>query len=303
MAIPGPARRVLHVCWCCDDADEVEELLVAGLGLRPVMRTDGRPADGAVLGFAGRTIRSVGDFVTDARGPRVAPMIEIQAWIDPPPRGRPADDPFAVGIRALGVTVADVDATAATVVARGGRLASRDESTGRAVVVEPGGVTLDLEPPATSGTPETLLAHLRVTVTDLAASRAFAERLGFVVIGDEPVDDGGRVGAPGPVRGRRLRLRLAEEPFELHLHAWDQPVARGRHPAVATHRGLYRVALRVDDLDEALAAVTAAGVTVTRGPVSVPMPGTRLPDLRVAFVTDPDGVPYEFVERPATVFR
>ncbi|RMH73578.1 MAG: VOC family protein [Actinomyces sp.] len=303
MSIPGPARRVLHVCWCCDDADEVEDLMVAGLGLRPVMRTDGRPADGAVLGFAGRTIRSVGDFVTDARGPRVAPMIEIQAWIDPPPRGRPGDDPFAVGIRALGVTVADVDAAAAGLVARGGRVASRDESTGRTVVVEPGGVTLDLDPPAASGTRETRLAHLRVTVTDLAASRSFAERLGFVVIGDDPVDDGRSVGVPGPVRGRRLRLRVAEEPFELHLHAWADPPATGRHPAPANQRGLYRAALRVDDLDAALAAVTAAGVAVTRGPLSVPMPGTGLPDLRVAFVTDPDGVPYEFVERPAAVFR
>ncbi|MGG5818248.1 VOC family protein [Falsiroseomonas sp. HW251] len=62
-------------------------------------------------------------------------------------------------------------------------------------------------------------------------------------------------------------------------------------PPAAPHAGLEHLGLGVPDLDAALASATAAGALLESGPSS-PRPG-----LRIAFVTMPDGVRVELLER------
>ncbi|MFZ9563678.1 MAG: VOC family protein [Ilumatobacteraceae bacterium] len=40
-----PARRFLHMCYCCDDTDEVVDFLVNVLDMREVMRNPLNPSD------------------------------------------------------------------------------------------------------------------------------------------------------------------------------------------------------------------------------------------------------------------
>ncbi len=323
---PGPARRFLHVCWCCDDDRATAAFLVEAFGLRVSFRSADVPVDGAVLGFD-RYIRCPASFVHDARGPRVGPAVEVQGWIDPPAVGIPVADPFRVGLRAVGLAVDDVDAVLTRLDRLGGRVLADtgNRNTRRVVVSDPRGVACDLVADTREIPGGSRLRHLRATVSDLGASLAFHRRLGFEVIARRTLDTAEHLGAPGTdgrVRGRWARLRLADEPFELELVAWERtaPARSSRDaaprgptgdaagvPRQPNQRGLYRAALRVDDLDAALEALGAPDAsdtgTLVRGPITVEVPGTPVPDLRVAFLADPDGIPFELVERPASAFR
>lgn len=67
------------------------------------------------------------------------------------------------------------------------------------------------------------------------------------------------------------------------------------HPAAATPcLGIEHLGLRVDDIEAAMAELTARGVPV-RTPVTV-----RDPGLRIAFVEGPDGALIELLERRDT---
>jgi catechol 2,3-dioxygenase-like lactoylglutathione lyase family enzyme len=103
--------------------------------------------------------------------------------------------------------------------------------------------------------------HVSVCVRDIDASRAFyAGVLGFSERGDRP--DFGFPGAWFDVGGQQVHLmEVAEMP----------PGAASQH-----------FALRVDDLDAAVAAVEAKGVAVYRAPHTPPAG-------RQAFLNDPDG--------------
>lgn len=49
--------------------------------------------------------------------------------------------------------------------------------------------------------------------------------------------------------------------------------------------------------------MTAAGVSFDRAPTSIELRGTPVPDMWICFLSDPDGVPFELVERPRSAFR
>jgi hypothetical protein len=59
--------------------------------------------------------------------------------------------------------------------------------------------------------------------------------------------------------------------------------------------------MRVDSAEQALAAVPDS-VEVMGDPVWCPLPGTKIEGLYIAFVRSPDGVVFEFVERPLAHF-
>ena len=42
LSIERPARRFLHICYCCADDQEVAAFIVEGLDMKPVMRTTDR---------------------------------------------------------------------------------------------------------------------------------------------------------------------------------------------------------------------------------------------------------------------
>jgi PhnB protein len=111
-----------------------------------------------------------------------------------------------------------------------------------------------------------------ICVSDSRAAIAwYAEALGAEVVLEPIVMDDGRVGhCELAVRGARWMM---SDEFE---SAGVAPPDRDRGAAVTLH-------LTVEDCDEAVARVRAAGVTMTRGPED------SAPAGRVAVFTDPFG--------------
>jgi len=305
ISIERPARRFLHLCYCCADDLEVAQFLVDGLHLRQVMRTTDQYDSGAILGLD-YDVRSVGNFVYDRRGPRASPAIEVQGWYDPTPVGEPSLDPFRVGIKALGFAVPSVSAAVerlggmgCTVVADG---ASPFEPR-HATLLDPRQVTLDLVEDASLADGESQMHHLRITVADLEASLPFYDLLGFEVIERSSITADGFVGHEGTVDADFARLRLPDEPFEVRLVQWKTPASHGHHYAEPYHAGLFRAALCVDDTRASYEHMTANGAVFDRPPMQVELSGTPVPDMWITFMSDPNGIAYEFVQRPRSIFR
>ena len=115
------------------------------------------------------------------------------------------------------------------------------------------------------------VAHIGIRVHDLERARAFYELLGFqFVVG--PV-------GPEPVAilihpaGVEINLILNGASPEADNILMDVPVK---------HAGYTHVALSIADIEGAVAALEAAGVTITEGPVNFPG------GARAIFVRDPD---------------
>jgi catechol 2,3-dioxygenase-like lactoylglutathione lyase family enzyme len=253
----------------------------------------------------GREVTSGAAFVYDARGPRTSPAIEVQNWVDPPVVGTPHRDPAAVGLHALGFAVPDVDAASARLHALGCTVLGSGSSplgTPWTTLRDRTGVAIDLVEYKKVATGVSRLRHVRATVSDLATSMRWYEGLGFSVVVSSTVDDGSFVGRRDATRARVARLRLPDEPFEMVLMQWQTPRSHGRHYAEPNHAGLYRVALCVDDTRASYQAMSAAGWTFDRPPESVRLAGTPVPDMWICFMSDPDGIPVEFVQRPRSAF-
>jgi catechol 2,3-dioxygenase-like lactoylglutathione lyase family enzyme len=298
VSIERPARRFLHICYCCADDLEVADFFVAGLRLRQVMRTTDDYGPGTILGID-RDVRSVGNFVYDRRGPRVSPAIEIQGWYDPTPVGEPSTDPFEVGIKALGFAVRSVDDAVERLAKMGCSIVDDGSSPidGRhATLIDPRNVTLELVEDATLGEAESQMHHLRLTVGNLDESLPFYEMLGFAVTNRRPFET-------TETRGELAQLRLPDEPFEVRLVQYDEPASHGRHYAEPYHAGIFRAALAVDDTRASYDYLTGTGAVFDRPPMQVELAGTPVPDMWITFISDPNGIPYEFVQRPRSAFR
>ena len=303
--IERPARRFLHICYSCADDTAVADFFVRGLDLQLVMRTSDVYSPGSILGLEGQ-VRSPASFVYDSRGPRRSPAIEIQGWVDPEPVGMPSTDPNEVGIKALGFAVPSIDRALERLTALGCSVVAdgkNPEALRQVAVRDPRDVTLDLVEDGDLDPGQTRLHHLRETVSDLEASIAFFDSLGFELVGRTEFADGSHLGAPARCAGEVARLRLPDEPMELQLFAWTEPAAFGSHYAEPFHAGLYRAALGVDDTRASHAHLVAAGARFDRPPMEVELSGTPVPDMWITFISDPDGVPYEFVQRPRAAFR
>jgi catechol 2,3-dioxygenase-like lactoylglutathione lyase family enzyme len=119
----------------------------------------------------------------------------------------------------------------------------------------------------------------------------------YGLIGFEPADryDDVKV-EEGVVSVASLRPR-ADPSLSLELTAWSSPEVTGSPIGPANHVGIYRIALAVDDVAAARAELAAVLPDVPE-PIWVPLPGTKLGGVTVLFLTDPDGVVVELVERP-----
>jgi catechol 2,3-dioxygenase-like lactoylglutathione lyase family enzyme len=301
----APARRFLHVCYCCADSAEVTRFFVDNLAMRNTMSTTAERSSGAILGLEGEILAAAA-FLYDHRGPRTSPAIEVQAWVEPALLGTPAEDPTAVGIQALGFSVSRLEPASERLVGQGATIVGSGASVfGEPWMTlrDPRGVSLDLVKDATVPEDESRMHHLRITASDLAVSVPWYEGLGFTVVERAPVVDASWLGMAGSVAGEAVRLRLPDEPFEALLIQWDQPGSHGRHVSEPNHAGLYRTAVGVDDTRASYDAMSAAGVTFDRAPMSIQLRGTPVPDMWICFLSDPDGVPFEFVGRPRSAFR
>ena len=137
-------------------------------------------------------------------------------------------------------------------------------------------------------------SHLGICVSDLeAALRFYRDALGFEVASEltvkgEPADTLLRL---RDVELRAVYLRRDGVTLELLHYAQPGHVGDGS-PRAMNALGLTHLSVRVDDLAETLAALSARGFAVLRD-TRVENPSLHA---RAAFVTDPDGTLVELVE-------
>jgi len=299
--VGGPvATRVLHCNFNTTDVDAALRFYVEGLGLTERMRSVSDSGFSEGLGMTEET-HSVASFAYDHRGGRVAPAIELVEWTVPPTIGEAYATPSEVGMQAAGFAVPSVRDAVAACVAAGGTLvpahvASADPAICVAAIVkDPDGVTVELlgDPDAPSGR----FRSIRLVVADLDAAGAWYRSIGFRSVGgpvvgryesDDPTWD-------GAVTIQRLVPGVLEN-VELHLTRWDDRGEQGPAHVAANSRGMFRMALGVDDVRQAVSLARPPVVPGT--PELIPLPGTPLGGLWVTFMRDADGVMVEFVERP-----
>ena len=303
----APARRFLHICYCCADTDAIVDFYVQALGLREVMRNPLHPSDGSLLGIDGEIVSGAA-FLYDSRGARTSASIEVQEWVNPPMVGSPIDDPTRVGMQAIGFAVADVDAAIQSVTSCGGKLLGRGSTPWAstwATLADPFGTRLDVMGDLSVPVDQVRIRHLRITVTDLAESVAWYHGLGFIDVDTHELSEVDFLGfaSDAGIDVAVRRLRLPDERCELVLLQWKSPVSHGRHPEMANHAGLFRTAVSVDDTRRSFDEFRAAGWVFEREPRQVELEGTNVPDMWICFLNDPDGVPFEFVQRPRDAFR
>ncbi|WP_068183232.1 glyoxalase/bleomycin resistance/dioxygenase family protein [Mycobacterium sp. UM_CSW] len=303
------ARRFLHVNLNCRSLDAAEGLYAKQLGLSARMRTDPDAAsDGAVLGFEGEVYGAT-TFLYDARGGRNACSLESIEWRTPAMKADDNTDPVRPGIRSafftvngLGETVTRLRDIGLTVGVPVAGLMSGAKSV---LAIDGDGVVIELtEVP--SELPGALFAGIRIAAVNASATVEFLTAIGFMVLqeptvtqisGDQLAPGGGGDEAECVV----ARLALPEDQNKFTVVVVQHPDT-GKYPLPegGSSQGLYRCATRVENMDKALSQVPDS--IGRRGPIWCPLPGTPIEGLNVAFLTSPDGVVFEFVERPLSFF-
>jgi catechol 2,3-dioxygenase-like lactoylglutathione lyase family enzyme len=263
------ARRFLHVNLNCESLERTERVYGDVLGLKPRMRTDAKVAtNGSILGIDGDETFCETSFLYDSRGGRAGCALEAIEFHTPALKADQSNDPTRPGIRSTLLTVADLDGTVT---------ALRD-------------------------------AGIRIAAIDAAATGEFLTAIGFAelaaparveVAGDQLAPGG----SPNPVTCVVSRYTLAEDAHQFSLTVVAHPDTRKADPVPwgGNHQGLYRCALRVENTERAMALVPDS-VEVKGDPVWCPLPGTKIDGLYISFLRSPDGVVFEFVERPLSFF-
>jgi catechol 2,3-dioxygenase-like lactoylglutathione lyase family enzyme len=176
------------------------------------------------------------------------------------------------------------------------------------LALDPDGVVIELteSPPDADASGDALFDGIRIAAIDAARTGAFLTDLGFEeVAAPQPLSVTGAQLSPDgsgesecvvaryalPEDGHRFTLVVVEHPDTAPL-----PVPWG-----GNRQGLYRCALRVTNLHQALAEVPDS-VQRMGDPVWCPLPGTKIDGLHIAFLRSPDGVVFEFVQRPLSYF-
>ncbi len=115
------------------------------------------------------------------------------------------------------------------------------------------------------------IAHVGIRVHDLARSRAFYEKLGFIFVA-------------GPLGPEPVAIMSHASGVEVNfiLNAPDAEAPNVLMDVAQKHPGYTHIALSVRDLAAAQAALNAAGIALSGGPITFPG-GSR-----AIFVRDPD---------------
>ena len=285
------------------------DFYVQALDMKEVMRNPLHPSDGSLLGIDGEIVSGAA-FVYDKRGPRTSASLEVQEWVSPKMVGAPIADSSRVGMQSVGFGVPDMSSTINRMVARGSRVVAKTSSPwveNWATVIDPFGTQVDLMEDESIPLGESRLRHLRITVSDLERSLPWYRGMGFAEVAEHILHDGDFVGLHASddsvATGRVVRMKLPDEAAEIVLTEWINPKSHGQHPADANHAGLFRTAVGVDDTVASYERFLAEGWKFEREPRQVELEGTAVPDMWICFLNDPDGVPFEFVQRPRSAFR
>lgn len=311
MAAEELARRFLHVNLNCASLDATENLYADKLGLSARMRTDRSVAtDGSILGLDGETFCET-SFLYDSRGGRGGCALEAIEYQSPALKLDPSSDPTRPGIRSVLLTVADLDA-AATVLRDGGVAVSEPvdgliSGSKSMLVLDPDGAVVEIAE-ASSEKPGALFSGIRIAAIDAVDTGEFLTAIGFAEVeAPAPAKVSGAQLAPGgsrdPVECVVARYALAEDAHQFSLSVVCHPDTRGHQPVPwgGNLEGLYRCALRVENTERAMSLLPNS-VEVMGDPVWCPLPGTKIEGLYISFLRSPDGVVFEYVERPLSFF-
>lgn len=292
------ATGFLHCNLNCRDLDRLIRFYEALLGLRVGMRIAGEGLDATSLGITGPT-DSATRLLYDHRGGRGGPALEVIAWSSPATEGEVYEKPENAGLQAIGFTAPSLPEEAA-VRAAGGSFVGDVTLPGGIVqrtVRDPDGVFVEVIRGESAGKPRA--RHIRGTCLDLERSSRWYERIGFRM-SRAPHDERrptSRKGATNDGAVRTAGLVLGDG-YALELDQWMDPATAGRPYARGNHRGLYRMALAVEDVRAAYRALADSGNYEIEPPGYVPLPGTPIPGLWISFLRDPDGIVVELIERP-----
>jgi catechol 2,3-dioxygenase-like lactoylglutathione lyase family enzyme len=197
----------------------------------------------------------------------------------------------ATALRAAGLTVGDPV----------NGLIGNDRSV---LALDADGVVIELTEASDADT--TLLGGIRIAAIDAVATGEFLTAIGFDEV-DAPkvLALAGAQLAPGESGESDCvvaRYALAEDGHQFTLVVVQHPGTTAEPVSWGGNRqGLYRCALRVENVHDALAQVPD-WVERKGDPVWCPLPGTKIEGLHIAFLRSPDGVVFEFVERPLSYF-
>jgi catechol 2,3-dioxygenase-like lactoylglutathione lyase family enzyme len=281
----GGATHVLHVNLNTGDPQAALAYYVGKWGLQQGMHAHDPDGDWSFAGYA-EPVDSEAWFLYDDRGPRVAPALELVAWHRPSVVGQPHSVVNRVGITTIGLGIpagaAGPDAKAGVIDVDG---VSRD------VVTDADGVMVEL---VRHDEPATRLRHIRIGCSDMATSLRFYTALGFQQVA-EPAPTRLRVGDDA-ITGSTLALSLVNRSILVELTTWDQHVEPDQSPLPFWHRGPVRFAMAVPGLDAATGALRRAGIDPGHQ-LSFTLPGTAIGRLSVNFLSDPDGLHVELVDR------
>ncbi|GAC1402046.1 MAG: hypothetical protein NVSMB60_17950 [Mycobacterium sp.] len=308
------ARRFLHVNLNCESLDGTERLYAGAIGLSARMRTDRTvPTDGTILGMDGETYCETA-FLYDSRGGRDGCALEAIEFQTPALKRDSSTDPTRPGIRSALMWVADLDA-AATVLRDAGVTVGEPidgliSGVKSVLAIDADGVVIELAqaPSDVDASKGALFSGVRISAISAQATAEFLGAIGFAEVepsttvpisGDQLVPHGSAEAIECvvsrfalPEDGHRFTVSVVAHPDS----SWEEPVPWG-----GNRQGLYRCALRVESVDKALAALPRS-VEVRGDAVWCPLPGTKIDGLYIAFLRSPDGVVFEFVERPLKFF-
>jgi catechol 2,3-dioxygenase-like lactoylglutathione lyase family enzyme len=304
------ARRFLHVNLNCESLERTERVYGDVLGLTARMRTDSKVAtDGSILGLDGETYCATA-FFYDTRGGRGGCALEAIEYRSPALVRDSSRDPVRPGIRSVQLAVADVDGAATALRAAGltvGDPVNGLIGNGRSVLaLDADGVVIELTEAPDGDTKGGLFNGIRIAAIDAVATGEFLTAIGFEEV-DAPkmLTLAGTQLAPGESGESDCvvaRYALAEDGHQFTLVVVQHPGTTAEPVSWGGNRqGLYRCALRVENVHDALAQLPD-WVERKGDPVWCPLPGTKIEGLHIAFLRSPDGVVFEFVERPLSYF-
>jgi hypothetical protein len=175
------------------------------------------------------------------------------------------------------------------------------------LVVDPDGVVVEIAE-APGDKPGALFSGVRLAAIDAVRTGEFLTAIGFTEVqAPASAKVTGEQLAPGgsssPVECVVARYALAEDAHQFSLLVVQHPDTRGQEPVPwgGDRQGLYRCALRVENTETAMSLLPES-VQVMGEPVWCPLPGTKIAGLYISFLRSPDGVVFEFVERPLSFF-
>lgn len=288
-------RQVLHLNLNTTDLDASHAFYRDLLGLELRMQSSGDDGDWRFHGLQD-PVDSAGWFLYDARGPRSSPALELVLWRRPATAGSAYDSLIHRGLTSVGFEVDDLDGLGELVSKVGGSVVGELGKDGL-LLRDPDGVHVELRGVRTGGPAR--LATARIGCADLDASLAWYAGLGFEPTSEAVVEE--LVVDGQPTRLRSATVALPNGSVELLLTQWLDPVASQPAEGRLWYRGMVRMAVSVDDLDNAIASLEDAGRPCPP-PQWFALPGTPIGGLRVLFLTDPDGFTVELVHRPPSHF-